>query len=849
MRRSPTPMLSATHPVSPDIGSIRFRRLRLGIVVIGTFIILAFDGSSAYDAWRSYRYSIDATNREIATLANALSEQTAWALQAVDLLLLDTARWYRSDSGGIPPERLSAVLENRTVGVQQVREVMIVDAQGNQRYASRASVLPGHNVSDRSYFIAKRDGTAAGLFMSEPLVTRSEGRAALVFSRRLDDANGGFAGVVTAVVDIDNLMQFYESLNLGMGSAIQMVRNDGTLLARSPPAPDEVGKKFTAFVTAPSAPAPRLFSPIDGKSDFIAVAHVRDAPITIAVTREEAVALRSWGNETIRVGVRTLILTLLGGLTIYALLRQIRRVAAGERALRESEERYALAMEGANEGHWDWDVQADRLFLSPKMKLLGGHSADSEIFSRASWMAQIVIRPDDLPRFEAALQNHFAGLSPHYECEYRVRRPDGEWHWLHARGRCLIDSDGKPYRFVGSAIDITAQKSAQIDKEQLETQLRQSQKMEAIGTLAGGIAHDFNNILGAILGYGELALQHCAAKSELRRYLDNIMHATERAKLLVERILGFSRSGLGDKVPVNVESVVIETLELLQASLPTDIRLQTRIDAANAAVIGDATYLHQVVMNLCTNAVQAMESGGLLSVVLDRTEVSDPRTLSRGTLAPGPYVRLIVSDTGGGIPPAVLDRMVASFFTHKQVCEGTGLGLSLVHRIVTDLGGAIDVTTTVGAGSRFEIWLPVTGETAIPAVEALGTLPRGNGKTVMIVDDERPLVDLAEEIIAALGYEPVGFASSSAALKAFRAAPERFDLVLTDESMPELIGTELAQAIRRLRPTIPIILMTGYGGTQLANRAADIGLSDVLRKPLHRRDLAESLARVLETVH
>src|SRR6202789_2140806 len=220
MRRSPTPMLSATHPVSPDIGSIRFRRLRLGIVVIGTFIILAFDGSSAYDAWRSYGCSTDAPNREIARAANALSEQTAWALQAVDLLLLDTARWYRSDGAGLAPERVNAVLGNRAAGMQQVSQVTIVDAQGHQRYDSRGSAYPNYDVSDRSYFIAQRDGTAAGLFMSEPLVTRLEGRASLVFSRRLDDEKGGFAGVVTAVVDLDHLKQFYESFTLGMGSAI-----------------------------------------------------------------------------------------------------------------------------------------------------------------------------------------------------------------------------------------------------------------------------------------------------------------------------------------------------------------------------------------------------------------------------------------------------------------------------------------------------------------------------------------------------------------------------------------------------------------------------------------------------
>ncbi len=842
-------MSSANGHALPETGSIRFKRLRLGAMLFGPLIILAFVCSSAYDAWRSYHYSLAATDREIANMANALAEQTASTLQAVDLLLLDTARWYRSDSSGIPPERINTVLQDLTAGVQQVRQVMIVDAQGNQRYGSRGSAPPGHNVSDRSYFIAQRDGTAAGLFMSEPLVTRSEGRGALILSRRLDDGKGRFGGVVTAVVDLSDLGQYYRVVKLGTGSAIQLVRNDGTLLARNPPTPDAVGRKFPALVTAPTTPASGLVDPIDGQREFIAVAPVRNAPMSIAVTRDTAAALRPWRDETIRTGVRTLIITLLGAFTIAVLLRQIRRVAAGERALRESEERYALAMEAANEGHWDWIAATDRLFLSSKMKALYGFSADSEITSRSAWLAQIDIHPDDRPRFESALKDHFEGITPRYECEYRVRQPDGEWRWLHARGHCLRDSAGRPVRFIGSTNDVNAQKLAQTNKERLEAQLRQSQKMEAIGTLAGGIAHDFNNILGAILGYGELAHQHSAEGSPLRRYLDNVMHAAERAQMLVERILGFSRSGLGDRAPVNVQFVIEETLELLEASLPAGIRLESRIEAGNSAVIGDATYLHQVAMNLCTNAVQAMESGGVLRVTLDRAEVKEHRTLSRGSLVPGRYVRLTVSDTGVGIPPAVLERMFDPFFTTKGVGQGTGLGLSLVHGIVIDFGGAIDVTSTAGEGTSFEIWLPVAGETAMPVAEADRKPPHGNGETVMIVDDERPLVALAEEITAQLGYEPVGFDSSSAALKAFRETPQRFDAVLTDEAMPDLVGIELAREIRRLRPTVPIILMSGYGGTQLTNRAAEIGVNEVLRKPLHRRDLAEALARALGSIH
>jgi PAS domain S-box-containing protein len=586
-------------------------------------------------------------------------------------------------------------------------------------------------------------------------------------------------------------------------------------------------------------------SPIDGMRNFLAVAGVRDTPLVLAVTRESGVALHGWRDQATRLGVRTLLVALLGVLAIVALLRQLRRVEASEQALRQSEERYALAMEGANEGHWDWDIASDRLFLSQKMKMWVGQRGDSDIPTRTAWLARIVIHPDDRARFVSALQEHFEARTARYECEYRIHQPDGQWRWLLSRGRCLRDATGKPYRLLGSTIDITAEKQAQADKEHLEAQLRQSQKMEAIGTLAGGIAHDFNNILGAILGYGEMAHRQSAEGSALRRYLDNVMHAAERGKSLVDRILGFSRSGLGERVPVHVQAVTVETLELLAASLPPGIRLEQTLLAGNAAVIGDATQLHQVVMNLCTNALHAMPHGGVLTVVLERVDLSEPRTLSRGTLAPGPHLRLTVSDTGDGIPPDVLERMFDPFFTTKGVGEGTGLGLSVVHGIVTDLGGAIEVTTRVGSGTTFEIWLLVTGEVRDVTDEQARELPRGHGAVIMIIDDEAALVALAEEMLAELGYEPVGFNSSVSALRAFREDPRRFDLILTDEAMPDLVGTELARGILQVTPAMPIVLMSGYGGSGLAQRAAAIGVREVLRKPLQRRDLAESLARVL----
>src|SRR5882762_5822536 len=300
-------MSSPNGPASPQTGAIRFRRLRLGVVVLGVLALLAFAGASAYDAWRSYRHSLVATDREIGNMANALADQTAWSLQAVDLLLRDTASWYSRAIREIPAERLDEVLATRTAGVRQVRLITIVDAQGIQRHRSRGSSPPHLDVSDRSYFIAQRDRTTTVVFMSEPLTTRSENRPGFVLSRRLDDDQGRFAGVVTAIVDLEDLKQFYGAVNLGGGSAIHLLREDGTLLVRNPPTPNAVGQKFPQLVAAPTAQVKRLLNPIDGKRDFIAVARVRDTPLELTVTREEAVALQPWRDETIRLGLRTLI--------------------------------------------------------------------------------------------------------------------------------------------------------------------------------------------------------------------------------------------------------------------------------------------------------------------------------------------------------------------------------------------------------------------------------------------------------------------------------------------------------------------------------------------------------------
>jgi CheY-like chemotaxis protein len=383
----------------------------------------------------------------------------------------------------------------------------------------------------------------------------------------------------------------------------------------------------------------------------------------------------------------------------------------------------------------------------------------------------------------------------------------------------------------------------------MEEALRRAQSLEAMGTLAGGIAHDFNNILGAVLGYGEMAMRSAKKGSRLRRDLDSIMRAGERGRALVDRILAFSRSGVADRVPVHVEAVVHEALDQVAASVPENVAIARRLCAGRAAMLGDSTQVHQLMMNLASNGVQSMTEGGVLRVALEATRLDEPRAATVGSIVAGNYIVLTVSDSGTGIPDDVLERMFDPFFTTKEVGVGSGLGLSLVHGIVTSVGGAIDVTTELAKGSTFTVYLPRNGEAAENAVGRDRKLPRGAGQRVLVIDDEEPLVRLAAETLEGLGYASVGFTSSANALQEFRANPGRFDAVLTDERMPAVTGSTIIQEVRRINPSIPVLLMSGFVSAAGAVSARELGASDVLRKPLLAHELATSMARALQREH
>jgi signal transduction histidine kinase/CheY-like chemotaxis protein len=436
------------------------------------------------------------------------------------------------------------------------------------------------------------------------------------------------------------------------------------------------------------------------------------------------------------------------------------------------------------------------------------------------------------------------GELTHMALEYRFRRDDGEYTTVGVnayRIGTLAGVVGSARRVIGFVKDVSEKVKAEEERQRLSAQLRQAEKMQAVGHLAGGIAHDFNNILGAILGYGELAQRK--AEGDQRRYLDTIMSAGNRAKSLVTQILSYSRAEGSERVPVIVAPIGQEVVDLMRGSSPETIQVKFDVEGAEeATVLGDPTRLHQLLMNLCTNAVQAMgDAGGVLELTVAAETLAEPRTVRTGEIPAGDYVRVTVKDSGHGIAPAVIDRIFEPFFTTKPAGRGTGLGLALVHAVVTEHHGFIEVDSELGRGTAFNVWMPQV-QAEEYADEALEELAMGEGQVILAVDDEPDVLHALEEMLASLGYEPVGFNSSLEALDAVRQSPRRFDAVVSDEVMPEMTGTQMSIELRKLNPTLPIVIASGYGGAGFETRALSAGVNRVLKKPYRMSDIGESLA-------
>ena len=474
-------------------------------------------------------------------------------------------------------------------------------------------------------------------------------------------------------------------------------------------------------------------------------------------------------------------------------------------------------------------------YVNPKFVELFGYSID-EIPTGRDWFRKTFPAPGYRRLVIAAWIHDLkeAQVGEVRPRTYDVRCADGADKTIRFRPVTMQDGDQ-----IVIYEDIT-------ERRRLEAHLQQAQKMEAIGTLAGGIAHDFNNILAAILGYGELLAFDMPKDTPAWHNLQAVLKSCHRAKDLIGQILAFSRQNEMNLMPVQISAIVKEALRMLRASLPATIEIRRNIETSDGIVNANATQIHQVLMNLCTNASHAMrETGGVLGVTLSRFQADNQDELPHPDLMPGTYLKLSVSDSGHGMTPEQMKRIFDPYFTTKDAGEGTGLGLAVVQGIVRAHGGVVKVKSLPEKGSVFDVYLPEMQKKTDDQTETVQPYRTGH-ETILFVDDEPALVTMSKQMLELLGYKAVTRTSSIEAYELFRHDPSRFDLVITDMTMPNMTGEKLAGKILTIRPDIPIILCTGYSEQVTEKRARDLGIRAFVMKPLVMRDLADTIRKVLD---
>lgn len=520
---------------------------------------------------------------------------------------------------------------------------------------------------------------------------------------------------------------------------------------------------------------------------------------------------------------------------VQSVIRDITDRKRADEALRESESRSRLLIEAspiaimiAQDGHLS--------HVNPALVEMFGYENAAQVVGRP---IQELCATEDLPVFKDGARSVIQKRESVCWLEVKGRKHDGQSLdtsiWLRS-----IELQRQP-ALLGFLVDVSEQKA-------LRSQLLHSQKMEALGTLAGGIAHDFNNILFAIIGFTELILEDLPEGHRDRQNLEHVLQASNRAKELVRQILAFSRQGKEERRPIQIGPIVKEALKFLRASVPTTIDIQQDIKPPLGTILGDSTHIHQVLMNLCTNAAHAMrDRGGILTVSLEQTQLTADSSSARKGCRPGSYLQLTVADTGAGIDPEHRNRIFEPYFTTKNSREGTGLGLAVVHGIVETHSGMINVESQVGKGSTFRVYFPVIPDDIEVDNEEAHSMPMGD-ESVLLVDDDDASVRVSQHMLESLGYNVVTAHGSIEALDRFRGDPRGFDVLLTDVTMPHMTGTQLATEVRRLQPHMPVIFCTGNSDHAAQHPSREMRDTALLVKPVTKMKMAQTVRRVLDQV-
>jgi PAS domain S-box-containing protein len=546
------------------------------------------------------------------------------------------------------------------------------------------------------------------------------------------------------------------------------------------------------------------------------------------------------GNGLMLIILPGLLVLVVGGLLIYGIARitdsEVRRT---EKARQESEEKYRSLTNQVPVGIYRTSEQGQILYANPALATILGYDSVEEL--RDVKVQDTFVDSQQRERYLAKWKKNKGIMT----VEANLLTKDGKEIWVRDHGKAVSDENGKILYFDGIIEDITAQNKVAEERQKLEEQLRQAQKMEAIGNLAGGIAHDFNNILAVIIGYSEMTMENITENDPNRPNMEKVMVACQRAREMVKHILAFSRKTGKERKSIYLNEIVNESFKLLRSALPSTIEVRQQVPGQSGSILANWTEIHQVIMNLCTNAAHAMrDRGGILNIQLREIKL-DPQSVFLKGLLPGTYQQLTISDTGHGMTPEIMNRIFEPYFTTKTKSEGTGMGLAVAHGIIKSHGGEITVYSEPGKGTTFHIYLPVTETKKILEIEETEEV-RGGDEYILFVDDEETLVELAQQMLESLGYTVAARTSSIEALEAFSNHPHRFALVITDQTMPNMTGLQLSGKIRQIRPDIPIILCTGFSENATEEVVKTHQINAFVMKPLLKKDIARVIRNVLD---
>jgi len=527
---------------------------------------------------------------------------------------------------------------------------------------------------------------------------------------------------------------------------------------------------------------------------------------------------------------------------IAAFVRDITKRKQADEALKESEQRYRKAQRLGHVGNWEYNLVTEKFWGSDEAKRIYGFDPKSENFTTDDVENCIPERE----RVHQALIDLIENNKP-YNLEFEIHPISGPQNKIVKSIADIIkDDSGAPFKVAGVIQDITQQKNAEKEKSILERHLQEAQKMEAIGTLAGGIAHDFNNILFPLVGYAEMLKEDLPADHPFQENADTMLSSALRARDLVQQILTFSRKTESEVKPIKLQSIVREAIKLLRPSIPKTIDINQSIDSECSPVNADSSKFHQVIMNLATNAYHAMEKeGGTLTITLKQIYI-EQGSVEHTNILPGTYAYLTVADTGIGMRQNTIDKVYDPYFTTKEQGKGTGLGLSVVHGIIKEVGGDIRIQSEPGKGTQLHVYIPIIERRTVERVETTGPVIGGTER-ILLVDDEEAIASMEKQLLERLGYHVTTRTGSIEALEAFKANPDKYDFVITDMTMPNMTGIQLAREIKNIKVNIPIIICTGFSEQLTDEKCQALDIQGYAMKPVIIRELAETIRNALDT--